>query len=356
MTGGARTQQEQAGAPSGVVGPYLARVLEDERWLRCSVRLITGGKSNLTYVVESVAGRVVLRRPPLGQILPTAHDMAREFRVMAALRGTQVPVPHVLRLEIDHSVLGGTFYVMEHVEGFSCPTELPPGYADRAIERRLIGNALVTTLVELHAVNPIEVGLEDFGRPQGFLHRQVKRWGQQWAATRIAGLESLDRLAGQLARSVPQAARTGLVHGDYRLDNTLLHPTQPGRIAAVLDWEMSTLGDPLADLAMLLVYWGEEGDAGLRAEAFPQRPATALPGFPTRSEVLGSYADASGRDLDDLPWCLAFSYFKLAVVCAGIVARVEAHAMVGVGMDGLRERISPLVELGLESLANRGAR
>ena len=341
-----------AGADPLVVGPYLARVLDDPAWAQSTVTLIAGGKSNLTYRVDSPAGSVVLRRPPLGHVLPTAHDMGREHRVMAALAGTPVPVPRMLHQCTDPEVLGQPFYVMERVEGHVCRTELPPGYADRPEQRRAIGERLVQVLGDLHAVDPAEVGLGAFGRPEGYLDRQVARWGKQWAATRIEGHEALDALAQDLAASVPPSPRSSIVHGDYRLDNTMLHPTEPGRVAAVLDWEMSTLGDPMADLGILLVYWSQADDADARDNSSVVPAATVLEGFPTRQEVAELYAARTGADLGALPWCEAFGFFKLAVVCAGIVARVRGGAMVGEGFDGIEQRIGPLVELGRATLAD----
>ena len=346
------TTTPTAGADPEVVGPYLARVLGDPAWGSPTVTLIAGGKSNLTYRVDSPAGSVVLRRPPLGHVLPTAHDMGREHRVMAALADTAVPVPRMLHQCTDPEVLGQPFYVMERVEGHVCRESLPAGYADRPEQRRAVGEGLVDVLGDLHAVDPGHVGLAEFGRPEGYLQRQVQRWGKQWDATRLEGHEALDRLATDLAASVPASRRATIVHGDYRLDNTMLHPDEPGRVAAVLDWEMSTLGDPLADLGMLLVYWSEAGDGEGRGDASVVPAATVLEGFPTRAEVAELYAARTGADLGPLPWCEAFSFFKLAVVCAGIVARVRGGAMVGDGFDGIEGRIGPLVELGRSTLAS----
>ena len=341
-----------AGADPSVVGPYLADALGDEAWQQCTTTLIAGGKSNLTYRVDSPAGSVVLRRQPLGHVLPTAHDMVREHTVMSALAGTAVPVPRMLHLCTDPEVLGQPFYVMERVEGHVCREALPAGYADRPEQRRAIGEGLVQVLGDLHAVDPARVGLADFGRPEGYLQRQVARWGKQWDATRLEGHEALDALAADLAASVPASRRATVVHGDYRLDNTMLAPDEPGRIAAVLDWEMSTLGDPLADLGMLLVYWSEAGDGERRGDASVVPAATVLEGFPTRAEVAELYASRTGADLEPLAWCEAFSFFKLAVVCAGIVARVRGGAMVGDGFDGIEARIGPLVDLGRATLAD----
>jgi aminoglycoside phosphotransferase (APT) family kinase protein len=344
------------GADPGVVGPYLAKVLADDAWRTPTVTLIAGGKSNLTYRVSSGAGDVILRRPPLGHVLPTAHDMKREYTAMAALERTEVPVPKMLHLCTDPEVLGQPFYVMEAVNGYVCRDSLPAGYADRPEQRRAIGEGLIRVLGDLHNVDPAAVGLGEFGRPDGYLSRQVSRWTKQWEATRLEGLESVDKLAAELAASVPTSQRGTIVHGDYRLDNTMLDPTTPGRIAAVLDWEMSTLGDPLADLGILLVYWQQADDVSERDLGFVVQAATVLEGFPNRAEVAALYAERSGLDLTELPWYVSFAFWKLAVVCAGIVARVRFGAMVGEGFDGIEERIPPLIELGRMTLDERRLR
>ena len=341
------------GADPAVVGPYLVEVLGDDAWAAPTVTLIAGGKSNLTYRVSSAAGDVILRRPPLGHVLPTAHDMTREFTAMAALEPTPVPVPKMLHLCREPELLGQPFYVMQAVDGYVCRESLPAGYADEPSQRRAIGDELVRVLGDLHNVDPNEVGLGEFGRPEGYLARQVSRWGKQWDATRIEGMGGVDALAADLARSVPTTQRSTIVHGDFRLDNTILDPTTPGKVAAVLDWEMSTLGDPLADLGILLVYWSQADDGRARTAGTVVPAATSLEGFPTRAEVAQMYAERSGLDLTDLPWYVAFAFWKLAVVCAGIVARVRGGAMVGPGFEGIEDRIGPLVELGQTTLSER---
>ena len=342
-----------SGADPAIVGPYLAGVLGDEAWRTATITLIAGGKSNLTYRIGSEAGEVILRRPPLGHVLPTAHDMTREYTAMAGLAPTVVPVPRMLHLCRDAGVLGQPFYVMEDVPGYVCREALPPGYADEPAQRAAIGEGLVRVLGDLHNVDPAAVGLAEFGRPEGYLARQVRRWSQQWDATRLDGMAAVDVLAGELAASVPATQRNTIVHGDFRLDNTILDPATPGRIAAVLDWEMSTLGDPLADLGILLVYWSQADDPADRSLGSVVPAATVLPGFPTRSDVARLYAERSGLDLTELPWYVAFAFWKLAVVCAGIVARVRHGAMVGTGFEGIEERISPLIQLGQRTLAER---
>jgi aminoglycoside phosphotransferase (APT) family kinase protein len=334
------------GAEPSVVGPLLADSLSDPRWLDCTVALISGGKSNLTYRVHSGAGEVVLRRPPLGHILPTAHDMGREYRVLSALHGTAVPVPRTFHLGDAGGGLGVPFYVMERVVGHIARDELPAGYAETPEERAAIGAALIDVLADLHLVDPAAVGLADFGRPAGFMERQLRRWSEQWTRAKTDDLPALDALRDELAGTLPPQRHSAIVHGDYRLDNTLLHPARPGEIVAVLDWEMSTLGDPLADLAAMLAYWSEPGDDEVLERARIVGPVTAQPGFPTRSEVIERYASRTGFDMSAIDWYRAFAYFKLAVICQGIAARAAGGAMLGDGFDEAQGLVQPLVEAG----------
>jgi aminoglycoside phosphotransferase (APT) family kinase protein len=269
--------------------------------------------------------------------------MGREYRVLAALDGTAVPVPRALYFGDE---LGAPFYVMERVLGHICRNALPDGYAETPEDRRAIGEALVDVLAALHTVDPAAVGLAEFGRPAGFMARQLRRWSQQWEASRVEDMPALDALRDALVRTLPPEHVHAIVHGDFRLDNTVLHVTQPGRIMAVLDWEMSTLGDPLTDLGALLAFWSEDGDDEVLCAARIVAPVTAADGFPTRAEVIERYARATGFDVSAAAWYQAFAFFKLAVVCQGIAARAAGGAMVGPGFGDAQRLVAPLVEAG----------
>ncbi len=342
------------GAEPAVVGPLLAEAMHDPRWVGSTVALISGGKSNLTYRVRSDAGEVILRRPPLGHILPTAHDMGREYRVLSALHGSAVPVPRTLLLGTEDGPLQTPFYVMERVVGHICRDELPPGYADTPADRAAIGRGLIDVLAALHTIHPDQLGLADFGRPQGFVERQLRRWYEQWQRSKDDDLPALDALRDDLATTLPPQGQAGIVHGDYRLDNTVLHPTRAGEIVAVLDWEMSTLGDPLADLGALLAYWSEEADDEVLVRARMFGPVTAAAGFPSRADLIERYAQQTGFDLSAISWYQAFAFFKLAVICQGIAARAAGGAMLGSGFDEARGMVDPLVQAGRRQLDRGG--
>ncbi|WP_017541904.1 phosphotransferase family protein [Nocardiopsis halophila] len=311
-----------------------------------TARLIAGGRSNLTYEVTDGARRFVVRRPPLGHVLPTAHDMAREHRVVSALAPTPVPVPRTELLCTDTDVLGAPFYVMEYVEGtpYRTAEQLSALGPDRT---RAVVLQLVDTLVDLHAVDPEAVGLADFGRPEGFLERQVRRWGKQLDASRSRDLPGVDELRQGLAGRIPASPAPTVVHGDYRLDNVLVAPEGGAdRITAVLDWEMSTLGDPLTDLALIAVYSGAE-----LAEIPGVADAAGAEGFPGVEELVARYADRSGRDLSDFDWYVSFAYFKLAVILEGIHYRYTQGKTVGGDFATIGEAVPGLVGAGLKRLA-----
>ncbi len=305
-------------------------------------RLIEGGRSNLTYAVTDGTGRWVVRRPPLGHVLATAHDMAREFTVISGLHPTPVPVPEPLLLCGDESVIGAPFYVMEHVDGVPYRTSQQLSAIGPERTREVV-HALVDTLVELHAVDPSSAGLAEFGRPEGFLERQLRRWGKQLAASRSRDLPGIEELPAALAAGLPRSGAPSVVHGDYRLDNVLVGPDD--RIRAVLDWEMSTLGDPLTDLGLLVMYSDK-----LPIEDSPVATAGEAPGHPEPGELIERYAARSGRDTSDIAWYAAFAYFKLAVILEGIHYRYTLGQTVGAGFDRIGDLVPVFIDQGLTTL------
>ena len=282
--------------------------------------LIAGGRSNFTYTVTDSAGlRFVLRRPPLGPLLPSAHDMGREHRIMAALADSAVPVPPLVGLCTDESVTGAPFYVMRFVDGLILrePESVAP--VPEPV-RMAAAESLVDTLAALHAVDPDAVGLGDLGRKDGYVERTLRRWRGQWEKSKTREIPLVEEVADRLAAGIPASGPARIVHGDYRLDNTLVSPDD-GSIQAVLDWELCTLGDPLADVGMLLVYWAEPGD-----EFAAVWSATTCPGFPGRKEVAARYASTSGRDLSEIDFYVALGYWKIATILEGVYARYASGA------------------------------
>lgn len=306
-----------------------------------TISLISGGKSNLTYKVESPDKAWVLRRPPLGHVLPTAHDMTREYRVLAGLAGTDVPAPRPQALCEDTSVNGAPFYVMEYLDGVIVADQLPQGFATNPAERRAISLGLIRTMAKLHAVDYNAVGLSEFGHPRGYLERQVRRWHEQWQRSETRPLPEIDEVIRRLKNSIPESPAPTIVHGDYRLGNMILDRGDPGRVIALLDWEMSTLGDPLTDLGYTLLYWVEAGDdaeGGVVGSA-----VTAQPGFMTRGELIEEYGRASGRSVEHTDWYIVLAAYKLAVIVEGIHARFLKGQTVGEGFEGYGERVVALV-------------
>jgi aminoglycoside phosphotransferase (APT) family kinase protein len=346
---------ELPGVDLAALGRWLDAERPGLRTAELSGEVIAGGKSNLTYRITDGTSTWALRRPPLAHVLPTAHDMAREFRVVSALAGTAVPVAPAVALCQDPEVLGAPFYLMGFVDGVvldkpALLRELAPDAATRSCE------LLMDTLVELHEVDPAAVGLADFGRPEGFLARQVRRWHQQWQASQTRPLDDLVRTVERLTATLPEQSAPAIVHGDYRLTNVMFAPAdrslRPGhvigdRIAAVVDWEMATLGDPLTDLGLLVVYQdlARQGDA-IMPQMLPER------GFLTGRQMVDRYAQRSPRDLGRLSWYVAFGYFKLAVVAEGIHRRFLAGKTVGEGFDHFGAAVPTLLGAALHALAD----
>jgi aminoglycoside phosphotransferase (APT) family kinase protein len=342
---------ELPGLPRDQVGAWLRRALPtlvgDGDW---SADVISGGLSNITYRLHLSSGDVILRRPPLGGVLPSAHDMSREHRVISALAGTDVPVPQTLAYEADPEVLGYPFYVMSDVAGTVLRTAEDTARLTVGQRSRLAGN-FIETLARLHDVDVDAVGLGDYGRGAGYAGRQVRRWGEQWQRSRQRDRPDLDLLLERLAERVPADRETTIVHGDYRVDNTVVELAVQGdpTIVAVLDWELSTLGEPLADLALAMTYWHDRGDAA-RAAIPVAVGVTAHEGFPTSGELAESYAACTGRDLDQLPFYLGLAAMKLAVILEGVVARHRGGHTVSGGYDRLGDAVPALVARGLRAL------
>lgn len=328
------------GLDTAAVATWLMSVAPDAVDGPLEATLITGGKSNLTYLATDGTHDYVVRRPPLGHVLATAHDMAREHRVMAALAPTEVPVPAMVALCEDVDVIGAPFYVMQRVTGtpYSRAAQLEPLGADRT---RVISERMVDTLVALHDVDHRAVGLGEFGRPEGYIARQVARWKKQLAASTSRELPGMDELVAYLDSTTPAEGEGTIVHGDFRLDNLLV---EDDRVTAVLDWEMSTLGDPLTDVALLLAYQQLAHAAPGSAAVVTDAPLA--PGYLDSDAVLARYAAGSGRDVSDIGYHLALAYFKLAVILEGIHFRHAQGHTVGSGFDGIGDMIVPLIAAG----------
>ncbi|HJU17638.1 MAG TPA: phosphotransferase family protein [Stellaceae bacterium] len=303
--------------------PYLRRHLPGAEG-PLAIAQFGGGKANLTYLLRFGEREFVLRRPPRGPLPPGAHDMRREHRVLSVLPDRYPPAPRSLLLCEDESVIGAVFVILERRRGFAIRDDLPPEFAGRPELNRRIGFALVDALAALHRVDPAAIGLLTLGRPEGYLERQLAGWARRWeAALDLPAQQEAEAAMApvlrRLAESLPQSRAAGLLHNDYRLDNLLLDPADPGRVVAVLDWDMCTLGDPLADLGYLLNYWVEPGD-DLRWREIAAMP-TWREGFPSRAEAIRRYAAGTGFDVGNIRWYEIFAAFKLAVIVQQIYIR-----------------------------------
>lgn len=318
------------------------------------IELIAGGRSNLTYRLDLGGSQLVLRRPPLGHVLPTAHDMSREFRVLSALHGTEIPVPAPVALCSDSGIIGAPFYVMEHVNGLVLRTK-DDGRQLTPDQGRQLSELLAGMLAAIHAVDIAAVGLTGFGRPEGYLARQLARWQRQWELSVTREMPGYDRLVERLAAGLPGDGDHSLVHGDFRIDNMLVTlGAQPG-IAAVVDWEMSTLGDPLADLGLTLMYWADPDDpVWTTLEANVAAEITSLPGFFSRAALVRRYGELTGRDLSGIGYYMAFGAFKLAVVLEGIHARFLQRQTVGEGFEREGPAVPVLIERAHRMLDSPG--
>ena len=279
------------------------------------------GHSNETFFIERGGVEMVLRRPPLGAFLPTAHDVGREYRVLTALNDADVRTPRTILACDDESVIGAPFYLMERIRGVVIRNELPPAFTIE--DRQRIGFEIIDALVELHGVDPASCGLASFGKPEGYLARQLKRWTGQMELTLplTRPLPELEKLGRWLSDHLPESPRGTIVHGDYKLDNVLFTEDPPARLLALLDWEMSTLGDPLADLGWMISFW-READDDFDDDAFADlHGVTAVEGFPRRDELVGRYAERTGRDTSNLDWYIVLAVWKLAILLEGSYAR-----------------------------------
>jgi aminoglycoside phosphotransferase (APT) family kinase protein len=305
------------------LGDYLRRAEPTLAADSFTAELARGGRSNLTYFVTAANGQeFVLRRPPLGHVQATAHDMAREYRVMSALTNTEVAVPHTFHLCTDADVLGAPI--------------------DRA---KAISHHVIDTLVALHACEPDQIGLGDFGRTEGFLERQVSRWSKQLEGSRSRDIAGIDDLLHKLANSIPATKRNSIVHGDFRLDNCIIGANN--EVAAVVDWEMATLGDSFTDLGLFVVYWDGLSQIVGNPVANGIKPEY---GFPSASDLLERYARKSGSELSNIEWYIAFGYFKLAVILEGIYLRFSQGQTVGPGFAEIGPLVEPLVSCGHRAL------
>ena len=303
------------------------------------VEQFPSGQSNLTYLLKSGDWEAVLRRPPLGPVAPRAHDMPREFKILQRLHPHFPLAPEPYALCEDPEVIGAPFYVMERRRGLILDQDLPPDWHPDPPLHRAISESLVRVLVQLHAVDWQAAGLGDIGHPEGYMRRQLAGWIERYQRARTADVKEVDALAAWLSAEIPASPPPTMIHNDYKLNNLLLDYADPTRITAVLDWEMATVGDPLSDVASLLVYWTQAGEAQMMGGL---RSVTEEPGFLSREEITDLYTRLSGRDTGQLRWYVAFAYFKVGVICQQIYyrwfkgqthdERFEGHGAVAVNL------------------------
>lgn len=311
------------------------------------VELISGGRSNLTFTARDDNSHWVVRRPPTGGLTPSAHDMNREWTVTNGLQGTAVPVAGTVAFDKEGEVLGAPFTVVEFVDGLVVRSadDLEALSGDD-IERNVDG--LIQALADLHAVDYQAVGLGEFGRPEGFVARQVKTWARQWEHVKTRELDDVATLHAALSEAIPAQTSNSIVHGDFRVDNTILDSTDPGKVKAVVDWEMSTLGDPLTDVALMCVYRAPVFDAVLGMEA-----AWTSNRYPSPDELAERYAKVSGRELSDWNFYLALANFKLGVIGEGITHRARSGSSSGEGAESAANATGEFMAAGLRAINNK---
>ncbi|HUR33963.1 MAG TPA: phosphotransferase family protein [Vicinamibacterales bacterium] len=304
-----------------------------------------GGHSNLTYLIRFGGGELVLRRPPLGPLPPRAHDMAREYRWLAALHPVFPLAPRPYLLCEDPDVLGCVFYVMERRRGLVVRGDEPMPLAGHPERRQQLSESMIDTLADLHRVDIEAPGIAGLGRPIGFLDRQVRGWTERWTHAKLDALPAMDSVALWLAaHQPPETLEAAIVHGDFKIDNVLLDPLDPSRLVAVFDWEMAALGDPLVDVGILLAYWTIASDVG-QADALAS--VTDRPGYLGRDALVERYSLASGRDLSDIAFYETFAVFKIAVVIQQIYARYRRGQTADARFAGLGERVEALAHRAL---------
>lgn len=336
---------DDALAPPDVLGRWLAARTGDSRWQGCRTSLVAGGKSNLTFRLTSPAGDVILRRPPAGGHELGSHDVAREARVQRALADTAVPVPEVVATD-DGELLGVPVTVTRVVDGHCIRDTLPTGYAPDARHRHQLAYAMVDVFATLHDVDPTACGLADLGRPDGFVQRQVDRWRRQWDRDRLHEVAAVRELGVRLSAALPSPTDATVVHGDCKLDNLLMDTDDPSVVRAVLDWEMSTYGDPLTDLALMLLFWRQPGEKQLTIA-----PAVSdLPGFPSRADLVERYASRRPLDERHLAFHQGLAHLKFAVILQGIARRSRAGAMAGQDYDDADAEVELVAVEGLKRL------
>jgi aminoglycoside phosphotransferase (APT) family kinase protein len=313
------------------------------------VRQFGGGTANLTYLLEYEPCQYVLRRPPLGPLAPSSHDMAREHRVLAVLYAAFPPAPRAFLFCDDPGVIGAPFFVMERRRGVVVRRQLPPAFAAIPDAALRMSRAFVDALADLHAVDYAALGLESLGKPAGFLERQIEGWSGRWEKARLEEIADMAWVHDWLRERCPKGGPASLVHNDYKLDNVMLAEDDPGRLVAVFDWDMATLGDPLSDLGCLLCYWSEPGDApAFRGMAM--MPTT--PGFPSREELVARYAARSGRDVRDIGFYHVLGLYRLAVIAAQIFIRFHR----GQTRDQRFAAFGPLVSVVAAAARHRAGR